>query len=89
MSSRVGSGRTMPEMTTSTMVWTSPARPSAPGDLRGAVARDPLAGGVTRGCVRRVDDEPVLAQPLRVLGDRGEVERPAQLVLLGVVERRA
>ena len=49
------------------------------GDLRRAVSRDPLAGGVPRRVVCRVGDEPVLAQPLGVLGDRGEVERPAQL----------
>ena len=29
--SRVGSGRTIPEMTTSTVSWMCPARPSSPG----------------------------------------------------------
>ena len=57
------------------------------GDLRRAVPLHPLPGpGVLREVIR-VGDEPVLAQPLGVLGDRREIQRTRNLGLLGVVQR--
>ena len=48
--SRVGSGRTIPEMTTSTMACTSPARPSWPGTrvarYRSTIARAAGSSGL-------------------------------------------
>ena len=51
------------------------------GDLRRAVALHSLLGPGLLRVVVRVHDEPVLAQPLGVLGDRREVQRARQPVL--------
>ena len=55
----------------------------------GAVPVEDRAGRRVLRVVVRVHDEPVLAQPLGVLGDRREVQRAGQPRLLGVVQRGA